>query len=270
MLLLIKIFLYSGEQEVIPMPPENFGYKLSYYKEWKQNDDRTDYFPQETSLQASEIQKFLHFRVIRNANDKIISIAFYNKNLQIAPYVSDDGIWFHMIKFEYEGNRLVKKTFYRESGKPEARYIFEYNDLNKIMKVEKQDYDVNPYRQSEYFRKYFILFTYHNNGKFSLIARFDDKSKPQEKLYYDQNGRIEKYERFYNRTDILFYYIIYSYDNQGNASTKRVYNIDGVLVEIPNPQDQRRYEALLQTRYPSPGRRGLNQEQRNNSEQNQN
>lgn len=260
-ILIILIFsgiLLSQNQQNLPRPPEQSGFKISYYKIWKENDDRTDVFTQQ--IQPNNITKSLHFRIIRDRNNRLISVAYYYKKLKIAPYVNDDGIWFHFIKYYYDNkNRLTRKTFYRETGEPQAQYLFEYNDQGQIIKVERQDYNLNPYREKEYKPKYFVLFDYYPNKKLRIMARYDSFTNPEEKFLYDNAGRLIRYERFYANSKNIHYYIVFKYNGQNRVVSQMVYNIDGVLVEIPRVEAQRRYEDLLRTRYPRPGRRGLNE-----------
>lgn len=246
---------YSQSSDLQALPDEHRNFQIQFYKIWQENDNRSDIFTDE--IQFDQRKNFLHFRIVKDSEGKLISIAFYYKNLKIAPFVNNDGIWFHFIKYYYDDkNRLNKKVFYRETGEPQAQYLFEYNSKNQLVKLEKQIYNLNPYREKEYKPDYFILFDYHNNGKLRIKGRFDKNTNPEEKYIYDEQERIIRYERFYFNTKILFYYITFSYDGQNNVKIQTVYNIDGVLIEVPSIEEQRRYETLLETRYPRPGRRG--------------
>lgn len=236
-------------------PKKHRNYAVKYYKEWQQKDNRTDEFTQE--LKPNEITQNMHFRVTRDKQGKILNVAYYYKKLKIAPYVSDDDTWFHFIKYYYDKkNRLNKKIFYRVTGQPQAQYKFEWNDQGKIIKVEFMKYNLKPYREKPYTTQYFLLFDYYPDGKLRKSGRYSANANPHEKFIYDTNERLIRYERFYANSDTLYYYITYQYDNQGKVSTKIVYNIDGVMVEVPSTEQRRKYKDLLRTRYPRSGRRG--------------
>lgn len=247
-----KFTFAQEDRNALPRRQQNL--KIQFYKVWKENDFRTDEFQEQ--IQPNKIRETMHFRVLRDRQNKIVSVAYYFKNLKIAPYVNEDKIWFHYIKYYYNRkNLLTKKTFYRDTGEPQAQYVYEYNDKNQIIKVELQVYDLNPYRENEYLKGYFVLFDYFPNGKVRIMGRFDKNTNPQEKYIYDNQGRLLRYERFYGNSKRLHYYITFTYGGQNRVKIRKVYNIDGVLVEVPTTQERRRYEDLLRTRYPRPGRR---------------
>ncbi len=236
-------------------PEKHKKFKIQYYKIYKQKPNRTDEFEQ--PLKPGEITKFLHFRVTKDKQNRIVHIAYYFKNLKIAPYVNDDKVWFHYVKFTYDKkNRLEKKVFYRTTGKPEAQYKFEWNEQGKIIKVDFMTYDINPYREKPFNTKYFLLYEYHPDGKLKKAARFDQYTNPEEKFIYDKNERLIRYERFLDNSKVLNYYITYQYAADGKVTAQTVYNIDGVMVEVPSTEERRKYQDLLRTRYPRPGRRG--------------
>ena len=254
-IIMSSTFLFGRGGDLPSTTPEERGYSVKYYKIWKETDDRADEFSEE--IAPLDLTKSLHFRVVRNKKNKIVTISFYYKRLKIAPHVNNDNIWFNYIKYEYDrqGNPS-KKTFYRQTGEPQGRYTFEYKE-GKLVRIDMQEYVLNPSREHEYKMKYFTLFDYHANGKTKLIARFDKNRNPEEKFYYAQSGKLVKYERFFPNTNIVQYFINFKYDAQNRVSEQRIYNIDGVMVEIPRTEEPRTYQDLLRSRYPETGRRSL-------------
>ena len=258
LVMIFSLFVYSlfsqtVEQPALPEQHRNF--QITYYKKWQENEFRADEFSE--PVQPNQRQEFMHFRVTRDANAKLLSVAFYYKNFKIAPYVNNDKIWFHFIKYYYDDkNRLNKKVFYRETGEPQGQYLFEYDNQNRLIKIERQTHNLNPNRENEYLPNYFVLFDYHPNGKTRVQGRFDKYANPQEKLIFDEQGRVLRYERFFANTSILNYYLTFQYNAQNQVSVQTVYNIDGVMIEVPGTTEQRQYQDLIRTRYPQPGRRG--------------
>jgi hypothetical protein len=261
--ILSSTFLFAANVNMPSTTPEERGYLVKYYKVWKETDNRSDEFSSE--IKPSDITKSLHFRVIRDKKNKIITISFYYRRLKIAPHVNDDGIWFNYIKYEYDrqGNP-AKKTFYRQTGEPQGRYTFEYQN-RRLVRINAQDYVLNPSREHEYKLKYFTIFDYYPNGKTKVMARFDMSQNPEEKFFYDNSGKLIKYERFFPNSNIVQYFINFKYDAQNRVSQQRIYNIDGVMVEVPGTEEPRTYQDLLRSRYPESGRRSLEDRTENNN-----
>ncbi len=261
-LLLTAPFIFSAQNNRGNLPPDanskpqkHQKLTVQYYKVWRQKHNRTDEFEQ--PIQPAEIKKTMHFRVTRDENNRIVNVAYYYKKLKIAPYVNDDDVWFHFAKYFYDKkNRLNKKVFYRVTGQPQAQYKFEWNEQGKIIKVEFMEYDLSPYREKAFNTKYFLLYDYYPDGKIRKSGRYDKNAKPEEKFVYDKQERLIRYERFFDSTDTLNYYTTFQYGANGKVSMQTVYNIDGVMVEVPSTEEQRKYKDLLRTRYPRPGRRG--------------
>ena len=225
-----------------------------YYKIFKENFYKEDEFLEQISNPRDESYFFI---VKKDPNQKILNVAYYvqkksnsgQTRFSIAQYVSQDGLPYHYITYQYNDQlQLTKKEFKNKNDKLiyYYQYLWNKNTLKSLKKYGKTPYLGQMELKSSYTYQWnnpdqLKTFSHYNQSG-SLVEKYHFLSNPnsgedKSSQFLVGNHQIsmlvlDKYERYYlmsNRKKIRSYYIQYQINNQKIFQEK--YNHDNVLIE---------------------------------------
>lgn len=158
------------------------------------------------------------------------------------------------INYEYDDNRLVRKTFYDEDGEMEKEVIFQTSDSHSAEVTKDEEGAVVEEKEKLYSNgrvvkekyhdafsgiRFGVEYEYDEEGRERNTRRFDDQGNVVENLdkAYDNKGRLISIDDSSNEKRITF-----AYDEQGRlilqeeklydgtviSSIKRTYNADNL------------------------------------------
>jgi|GEM_PF-3475699 len=110
----------------------------------------------------------------------------------------------------------IKITEY-EDGIYDGETIFEYDNSNKLIKMDYGD-------------EYYNTFEYDSDNRLTRSNTFEDDSLYKYELYsYNSSNQIIKIQS-YDKDDVAKSYYVHEYDINGNVIKKTQYNLNGTLV----------------------------------------
>lgn len=176
-------------------------------------------------------------RSINGSIEKDTAAIYYNRN-KIGSIVTGD------VKsvFEYTGNTLTIKEFFKEDVLPRFYSVFEYNALGKIIRHANYEHTNSDFTTTTYVPEVTYIYEYNTDGTVKLNAYYGNQTKISEYnlLTYDLKGNIVNSKSYWvnNGTSVLTYQADYTYDNQSHYFKNAMFpnsfvsNVNNITKEV--------------------------------------
>lgn len=148
---------------------------------------------------------------------------YYDKNERLIE-IKCQGIPF--LKKEYKNGRLSKQTSFYLGEVAVVKDYF-YDKKNNIIKVSSNNLKDN----KKWIEHYIIDYEKLTSENYSIIEGKENNEYVL-KFFYDEKGKILKYERINKESKEIFSVVEYSYDNYRNIIEKKQINNKNVVTSI--------------------------------------